>query len=169
MKEYTDFFSELGMLKHKKREGWRSLGVAVPESVADHVMRAAQIAFFIAKKEGVDPYKTATISLFHELGECKLGDLDYTAKKYCSVDEERAVSDVLAIPEHDEVLSLWKDFEEKRTSEGIIAKDADTIELVLQAKEYQKTGINTISFIENAKNRLMTTTAKELYEVLNRD
>ena len=166
MKEYIDFFAELRMLKQKKREGWRRLGVSFPESVADHVTRTAQIAFFIAKKEEADPYKAATIALFHELGECKIGDLDHEVKKYCSVDEEKAVSDVLTIPEHDEILSLWKDFEEKRTPEGIVAKDADTIELVLQAKEYEMLGIPTKSFIEHAKSRLETKTAKEFYEVL---
>ena len=166
MKEYVDFFKELGQLKLNKREGWRNLGVLTPESIADHSLRAAQIGFFIAKKEGADPYKTATILLFHELGEARIGDLDLLARKYLIVDEKKAVEDMLPEAEKNEVLSLWLECDNKTTKEGIIAKDADYIELILQAKEYSLIGYDTHEHIKNARALLVTDTAKKLCEFI---
>ena len=46
-------------------------------------MRAAQIAFVLAKLEGYEnPFEICTLTVFHELEECRIGDLHKVAKDW---------------------------------------------------------------------------------------
>jgi putative hydrolase of HD superfamily len=51
MKELVRLIFETLHLKHVKHEGWRIIGVEHPDSVAEHSLCAAQIAYIIAKME----------------------------------------------------------------------------------------------------------------------
>jgi 5'-deoxynucleotidase YfbR-like HD superfamily hydrolase len=53
---------ELGVLKRLRRTGWWHAGVRDPESVAEHSMRAAQLAALIAAEEGADPVRAAGLA-----------------------------------------------------------------------------------------------------------
>ncbi|GAA3571057.1 hypothetical protein GCM10022222_63960 [Amycolatopsis ultiminotia] len=46
------FGYELGLLKRIRRASWWHAGVRDPESVAEHSMRAAQVAALLAAEEG---------------------------------------------------------------------------------------------------------------------
>jgi len=65
----VDLFAEAGLLKRVKRSGWWVVGIKDPESVADHSFRCAVIAYYIAHKEGSDPYRTMTMALFNDIHE----------------------------------------------------------------------------------------------------
>jgi putative hydrolase of HD superfamily len=49
----------------------------MPESVADHSFRGAVIAFVVAEIEGIDPFRTAVICLFHDLNEIRLLEREF--------------------------------------------------------------------------------------------
>ena len=67
----------------------------------------------------------------------------------------------------DEILSLWHQIEDKNTEAGIIAKDADLLELAVRAREYIERGYTDASeWFEAARQRLKTKSAKELLEQL---
>src|SRR5947199_7790692 len=82
----------MGYLKQLKRAGWRLLGIPQPESVAEHSFRAAILGFILATLEGADPLKTATICLFHDTAEARIGDLHRLARRYINVGESEAIA-----------------------------------------------------------------------------
>ena len=63
---------EAGLLKRVKRTGWWCSGIKDPESVAEHSHRMSLLAFYIAGEEDADPYKAASLGLFHDLPEASL-------------------------------------------------------------------------------------------------
>ena len=171
MVEYNDFsrfFYELGMLKRVQREGWKLLGIARPESVAEHSLRAAQIAYVLACLENhPSPETVCTLLVFHDMGECRIGDVQKVANRYIDSDERRAVTDQLhPLGEIGErILQLWDEIESQHSEMGIIAKDADLLELAITACEYKKQGfIAADDWLQKTRKRLKTSSAKELLE-----
>ncbi|MDG6219294.1 MAG: HD domain-containing protein, partial [Candidatus Thermoplasmatota archaeon] len=81
--DISTFFYELGMLRRVQREGWKLLGVIQPESVAEHSLRAAQIAYVLAILEHhPSPETVCSILVFHDIGECRIGDIQKVANRY---------------------------------------------------------------------------------------
>jgi len=75
------FFSEFYLLKRNKRTGLAIMG-APSDSIADHVTVAAQIAYVLAKMEGLNAEKCAVMALFHDNDETRIGDLHRIATLY---------------------------------------------------------------------------------------
>lgn len=169
-KEILKFFFEMGQLSRVKREGWRLLGMETPESIADHSLRAAQIGWVLAKLEGYkDPNEVAAMLVFHDIGETRIGDIHKLANRYVTADEATAVREQVSRlgAAGDDVLTLWHQIEDKNTEAGIIAKDADLLELAVRAREYMERGYDDASeWFEAARQRLKTKSAKELLEQL---
>jgi len=173
MVEFTDFsrfFYELGMLKRVQREGWKLLGIAHPESVAEHSLRAAQIAYVLACLEDCSsPETVCTILVFHDVGECRIGDVQKVANRYIDSDERQAVTDQLGpIGEiGEQILQLWDEIESQNSEMGVIAKDADLLELAVTACEYKKQGFASADdWLEKTRKRLKTSSAKKLLEAM---
>ena len=72
----------MGLLKRYKRTGWLIAGVDNPESIAEHTFRTAIIGYLLARMEGADPAKTATLCLFHDTQESRIGDVPSVGKAY---------------------------------------------------------------------------------------
>jgi len=162
------FIHELGHLKKIENEGLRIHGVLQPESVAEHNLRAAQIAFIIAELEGhPDPAKVATMMVFHEIAESRIGDLHLMARKYSKFDEERVVKDQVAgLGEiGQDILGMWQEVERTHTLAGVIAKDADYLEHAVTAKEFVETGFPTAeAYFYNVERAMKTESAKKLFK-----
>ena len=171
MEDYTNFsrfFYELGMLQRVQREGWKLLGLTHPESVAEHSLRSAQIAYVLAILEDhPSPETVCSMLVFHDIGECRIGDVQKVANRYIQSDERRAVSDQLE-PLNDIgtlIFRLWDEIESQDSKKGIIAKDADLLELALTACEYKKQGFTAADdWLEKTRKRLNTSSAKKLLE-----
>jgi putative hydrolase of HD superfamily len=172
MDKYISFFFELGQLKYVPRSGWHLLGIRQPESVAEHSARTAQIAYVLAKLEKYEnPAEVAVMALFHDMAEARVNDKHKVAARYIQVDEERAVKeqieDLLEVKE--DILRFWKETEERSTVAGNIAKDADSLEVAITAKEYMEQGYSMAeNWIERSGKRLVTESAKKLHEVLKK-
>jgi putative hydrolases of HD superfamily len=88
IKKITNFIFELSQLKRQVHAGWWKVGVKNPATVAEHVFRAAQIGYILAvMEEDADPEKTASIVLFHDNAEARIGDQDKVAARYFSTKE----------------------------------------------------------------------------------
>ena len=62
-----------------------------------------------------------------------------------------------------EILNLWQNFEYKKTKAGIIAKDADLLDMILTATEYFHQGFtNASDWIEKIGRKLETESARKL-------
>jgi putative hydrolases of HD superfamily len=168
-KKITNFIFELNHLKKQRHTGMQFAGVKNPESVAEHVWRAAQIGYILAELEGdVDSEKVAAIVLIHDNGEIRIGDQHKIASRYFSTDkaEENSFLDQIKnLSEQTE--AKWKDyfnqFENRNTKEGIIAKDADWLEQAFEAKEQVDLGYPIAqAWIDHVEKALETKSAKKL-------
>ncbi len=97
-------------------------------------------------------------------------DLHRVAKRYIhtEVSEELAVSEqVERLPQEiaENILALFHDYEERTSLEAKVARDADLLECIVQAIEYQVQGYaDTQDWINNCSAGLQTATAKKLAE-----
>ncbi|OGZ19123.1 MAG: hypothetical protein A2Z68_01725 [Candidatus Nealsonbacteria bacterium RBG_13_38_11] len=75
MKNVLNFLIEVGKLKRKKRRGWVINQIKNPESIAEHVFRAAILGWVLGrKKKGINIEKLIKIALVHDLCEVYAGD-----------------------------------------------------------------------------------------------
>jgi putative hydrolase of HD superfamily len=170
IKKIANFLLEIAVLKGVKRAGWRNAGVTNPDSVAEHVFLTAQIAYILGKMEGINAERAAMIALFHDNGEARTGDLNLVAKLYLKDDEaeEKAFFDQIEeLPAREEIGALYKEWKEQRTKEAIVARDADLLEGVIQAKCYIAGGNRKLEiWIEYWGKKLKTVSAKRLFEAI---
>ena len=111
------------------------------------------------------------MALFHDSHESRILDLHKISQRY--IDTKQAES--RAQTEQTEPLegigssihSFQKEFTDQKTKEAIIARDADLLECITQAREYIKSGFTDANdWIINAKKFLQTSSAKQLAEEL---
>ena len=165
-----NFFAEAGLLKRVKRSGWWVAGIENPESVAEHCFRCAVIGHYLAHCEGADPYQVVTMALFNDIHEARINDLHKMGHYY--IEFRQAEQKVFADQVRDlnskvkEELSRFRDSYNKQASrESIVARDADILECLLQAKEYVDNGYPVAkTFFNRAPNFLKTKTAKALWK-----
>lgn len=172
MKDISKFIFEVGTLKRIKRGWLKSEGVSNPESVAEHTYRNAIIGYILAKLERADVEKVVKMCLFHDIPEVRIGDIDKVAQRYVdkSETEIKVMEDQLSVlPEDikDEIMSVMREFFEKKTKEALIARDADILELLFQAKEYADVGYTgTEYWLQQNSKLLQTESAKKLFDEL---
>ena len=169
-KKILTFIFELAQLKRIKHEGWRVAGIDNPGSVGAHALRASQIGYILAHLENYpNPNEVAVILVFHDIGECRIGDLHKIANRYVDADEEKAVKDQLK-PLGDlgkDIYKLWAETEHEKTKAGVIAKDGDLLETVVTAKEYLEIGYTHAHlWIDNIEKHLQTKSAKTMFKKL---
>lgn len=160
-------FLEVGLLKRMPRSGWFIAGVEEPESVAEHSWRAAVIAYFFAKEEGLDPYKCATMAVFHDIAETRVWDIPWLPRRrgYIEKNEKRAARDLLP----SDVYELWRQVDEKDTPEGRLVKDAEYFEMAITAYEYVCEGYESAKeWADNLEDVWNTNVAKKYYKELKK-
>lgn len=158
---------ELGQLKRVRRSGWWLAGVRDPESVAEHSFRVAAIAYCLASLEGADPGRAASLAIFHDAAECRVGDLHRLGKSYAPW---RGVEDAVTRDQTEglpaglraALRGLRRETTSRRSREARIAKDADLLECLLQAREYQAAGHRVERWIDSSLAGLKTSTGKAL-------
>ncbi|HET8683092.1 MAG TPA: HD domain-containing protein [Micromonosporaceae bacterium] len=163
------FGYELGLLKRIRRAGWWHAGVRDPESVAEHSLRVAQLAAVVAVEEGADPARASLLALWHDSQETRTGDLPHTANRYLAKPQPRQVTadQTAGLPERSRemVRNAVDEYESRQTPEALCAKDADKLEMLLQAVEYRDIGVHRVDgWIESARSDLKTETARRIAE-----
>jgi len=166
--DMAKYLYEAGQLKRVKRSGWWIAGVKDPESVAEHSFRTAVIAYILAQLEGAEVGKVTLMALFHDMGEARTNDLHRIVRRYVNWEnvDQRVIKDQSKrLPAHisEEMISLLSEFEEAISLEARIARDADLLECLVQAREYQALGYKDVAdWIINAKAALVTDSAKRI-------
>ncbi|MBD3328734.1 HD domain-containing protein [Candidatus Peregrinibacteria bacterium] len=170
MKNIANYIFELGNLKKFAHSGTKYYGVRHPDSIAEHVQRTAIIGYILAKLEKADAEKVMLMCLTHDNAEARITDLHKLARHYIDIREPefKAYSDqVEKLPAHiaKTFLESFKDFEDLKTKEAVVAKDADYLETVFQCKEYAEIGYSgCLNILEKAGEHLRTASAKKLYK-----
>lgn len=168
MKKITNFLFELGMLSREKHAGYYLIGVENPDSIAEHSWRASVIAYILADLEGANPEKSACMCLIHDIEESRLRDLHKVSARY--MDSQKAKE--MAFEEQmanlsESVRKKWnqynRQFNQRDVQEGIVARDADWLEMALKAREYVCLGYKGAqNWIDNVRIALETESAKKL-------
>ncbi len=160
------FLYEMGHLKHLERAGWLLLGIPQPESVAEHSFRVALTGMTLAAMEGADVGHTAALCLFHDGHETRIGDVPSVGRAYIrTADPEAITKDQTAAMPHEVgkvFLELTAEYEANETAEAKLAHDADKLETLLQAAEYQEQGHDTAAWRETSITALRTDAGREL-------
>jgi putative hydrolase of HD superfamily len=167
LRDTTGFLYEIGLLKRYKRTGWSQVGVPLPESVADHSFRVSVIASVLAAMEGADPQRAAFLALWHDSQEARTTDLPHLTKNYVSAAANEQVTRDQVAPLPPPVAGMISaavaEYEAAETQEARCARDADKLECLLQAREYQEQGhANVQPWIESSLAALATASAKQL-------
>jgi putative hydrolases of HD superfamily len=165
----TNFLYEMGLLKRYKRTGWLVAGVDNPESIAEHSFRTAIIGFLLALMEDADPYRTATLCLFHDSQESRIGDVPLVGKRYVvtAPNPQVTADQVAGLPAElgQAVRDLVDEYEARESLEARLAKDADKLECLIQAREYQAQGHEDLPpWIETSAAALRSPSARQLAE-----
>jgi len=163
----TGFLYEMGLLKRYPRTGWALGGVPVAESVAEHSFRASVIAAVIAATEGADPQRAAFLALWHDTQETRTTDLPHLTRRYVTAASNETVTgdQVRSLPAAVAAVisAAVSEYEACETPEAICARDADKLECLLQAREYQDQGHQNLQpWIDSSLASLRTATAKQL-------
>ena len=170
LREIVRFIFEIGQLRREARHGWLRI-YENPESVAEHTQRAACLGYLLAHCEGFsDPNLVATMVLFHDMHEVRTGDADLVQRKYLKVSEESAAyeqSDALGAAGQ-AILQMWREVDEQSTEAGVIAKDAEILEMAFTARELVVRGNEDAQiWIDALIPRMKTKSGQELLAIVN--
>lgn len=167
----VSFGYEVGQLKKLPRSGWLLAGVPRFESVAEHSFRVGVLAYVIAAQEGANPEHAAVLGLFHDLPECRIGDVPSVGKDYVQTADPRLViaDQVAGLPSTlaKHIESLVSEHEDAKkpdsTAESRCSRDADKLDLLLQAREYAAQGNQNMErYIDSMVRAVSTATGVAL-------
>lgn len=168
-KKAANYIFEVGTLKKFAHSGTKLAGIRHPDTIAEHAYRTAIIGYILAKAEKVDCEKVLLICILHDNAEARITDLHRVARRYINSE----VAEKKAFHEQTENLppdlaqkfsGLFDEYEEKKSPEAIVARDADMLETAFQCKEYLETGYESCAdWLKNVEKCLKTTSAKKMF------
>lgn len=165
------FAYEAGQLKLLPRAGWLLAGIQHPESVAEHSFRVGVLAYVLAVLEGANPDRAAALGLFHDLPETRIGDVPSVGRPYVTTTapQQVAAEQVADLPEQlaAHIRDLIDEHEGAKTPaatlEARCSRDADKLDCLLQAREYQAQGNQLMQpWIDSMIAAVSTATGKQL-------
>ena len=162
----SNFFFQIANLKNIPRTGWKTkLHISNPESVADHSYMMTVMAMIMSDIKNLNTEKIIKMSLLHDWAESKIGDFmpdEIEPDKKIAL-EENAMNEILGIlpnPVKDDYSTIWNEYQDMVSSESKLVHEIDKLEMVLQAKIYEKDA-------DPEKIKLFVTSAVE--QVLDND
>lgn len=175
IKEITKLLYEVGTLRKIARSHRQTLLTDdLSDNISSHSYRVTVIGWFLAKLEKADPYKVLVMCLFHDSGETRTGDQNWVNKKYVQTFENEVTKDqLLGIKEPSELISFSAEYEERKTLESKLAKDADLLDQIFLLREYQWQGNKEAEkwLVDNEQlKKLFSKSAKQIaHEAISQD
>src|SRR5690606_13145242 len=139
---------EFSHLKQLYRQGWLHRGIqpAACESVAEHTFCMAVLAMLLADQyfRALDSSRVLRMALLLGIGAVYGGDIipgEGVAKEEKQRLEREAVRRIFqGLPNGDQYLAAWDEFEQGETPEARLVKQVDRLEMALQASVYEHMG-----------------------------
>jgi len=135
-KTIVNFLYEVGTARNIVR-GHCQLIRNADDTIAAHSFRTAIIGLILAELEETNEDKALKMCLLHDLAEIRTGDANFINKYYRVEQEEKAIQgqwkDIVG---GKKVISLLKEYNERKSKEAIVAKDADILDQIFLQKEY---------------------------------
>jgi putative hydrolase of HD superfamily len=167
IKKIANFLFELAGAKITARTGWQRIGIKVPESLADHCALSGQIAFVLAAMEGANAERAAALAIFHDTAELRLGDANWVARIYNDYkkQEGKVQSDQIdGLSVAPQMKGIFDELREGKTKAAQIARDADFLDMAIQAKYYAENGNKkALLWIESINDVFKTESAKQIF------
>jgi len=173
-----DFLKTAANLKKISRQGWiDKLSLDSPESVADHSYSMAIIGMVISDLQNYDSEKIIKMILLHDLAESKIGDHtpEELSKEEKKKLENNAFDEIIKdLPNliKSQYLQIWQEYQKNNSLESKIVHQIDKLEMVIQAKIYEKDGHSKDkleSFFESARIDITDPKLKELFTKIIKD
>lgn len=163
----ANFAYEMGLLKRAKRTGWWLAGISDPESIAEHSFRTAIIGMLLALMAGADVGRTVMLCLLHDSQESRIGDVPSVGRPYVTTAPHPAVTadQVADFPDKlgRAIREVVDEYEARESPEALLARDADKLECLAQAREYQALGNQSVQpWIDSSVAALRTPAARQL-------
>ena len=91
-----------------------------------------------------------------------------SSPKYTERHEDRAIEDIVrTVPFGDDIKDILHEYEERKSVESLLAKDSDSLELLLALKEQSDIGNSKANtWMPSLVKRLKTKEAKELAKII---
>ena len=140
----SEFFYQIANLKTTQRSGWQSkLNLSNSESVAEHTYMMSVMAMILSDIKNLNTEKIIKMSLLHDWAESKIGDFmpDEVTNEEKSMLEDKAMADILSILPNkiqNDYQNIWNDYSSNTSLESRFVHQLDKLEMVLQAKIYEK-------------------------------
>ncbi|MDD2913514.1 MAG: HD domain-containing protein [Candidatus Paceibacterota bacterium] len=173
-KRDVELLFEIGCLRHMQRSWKRFFNPDVANNT-EHIFRVVWTSLLISEYENAgDKEKILKMAIVHDITESRTGDVDYLSRQYVERKEDNAIKDILKDTVFEkEFISIWKEYEEKKTIEAKIVKDADNIDVELELSELKAKGhpLGKIWTTQRKKlvyTKLYTKSAKKLWEEIHK-
>lgn len=162
---------EMGILARTPRTGPYHFGITNHETSGAHTFRVSILAYFIAKEESADADKVLKMSLFHDIPESRVLNQTLIQKDYVKEDQTKAFNDQLrGLKGSDELKQLFQEFKKRESLEAKIVIDANTLEALIEAKEYIQQGVKPMErMFQDKRSKLHTKTAQKLFDALEKE
>ncbi len=138
------WLADLLALKRTPRSGWFRIGVAQPESVAEHSFAVGLLAWRAARAQGLDAGKALLMGLLHDFHEAQLGDLPSPVKALLApaglAEAEARLVGAQWEGWAPDVLALLRELALGSSAEARLVQACDREELRLQAQRYLAEG-----------------------------
>ena len=140
LKQQMDFILEIDKEKFIGRQTYLSDGKR-KENDAEHAWHMAIMVFLLAEyaNESIDLLKTIKMLLIHDIVEIDAGDTyayDEEGKKSQKDREMRAARRIFGILPEDQaqdLMALWREFEERKTPEARFARTMDNLQPMMHS------------------------------------
>lgn len=155
LKRDIELLFEIGSFRLLER-GWKNLLGTHVANPSEHSFRVSWLALTLSKLEKKGNHeKILKMALLHDLPEGRCGDVNYLSRQYVKRDENHALKDIFADTVHAKEMSkLWGEWEERKSIEARIVKDADNLDIDVELREMINRGEVTAKIFEgNRKNR----------------
>src|SRR3989344_7777107 len=141
IKRDVEFLYEISPFRHLDRV-WKQFLNADVANNAEHSFRVAWIALTISKYENKGNHeKILKMAMLHDLPESRCGDVHYLSRQYVLRKEVEAMTHMCASTVHEKELNdLMKEYEDRKSIESRIVKDADNLDVELDLNEQAAKG-----------------------------
>lgn len=138
----ADFIFEISTLRKIARSHRQvMLTDDISDNIASHSFVVTNIGIFLAQLvEGVNVPKVALMCISHDWTETRSNDPNWIHKKYIKVDVQSIMADQFKLYQSPYMKKIIEEYEERKTLEAIVAKDADILGQLILLKEYAHQG-----------------------------
>lgn len=153
----------VAILKNIPRTGWLQRGIppSVAETVAEHSFEVASILAVVAM-EGrgrLDTERLLLMGIMHDWGEAVAGDMPKSltrrlGKKAKSEAETKIMKELSQESGFGAVQEIFEEYEGRRSPEAVVAKVADVLSTLRQARAYLARGYRVEDIEEGCREEL---------------